>query len=140
MVSHDEVYIFFLGIEHQHQENIPYHFLHYSFFYEIFITVRSFFYPFKIIYWKLLWPCPTIQIIYIPIIKMWWLFVFVIIFHILLAFSYPWILLHISPLIPFSTTNKISMSVSSYNFFFVFLKTACHANPGVEKKFAGLNS
>ena len=48
-----EFYVIFQGIEHQLHENILHHFLHYS-FYEIFIKLRSIFYPLKIIYWKLL--------------------------------------------------------------------------------------
>ena len=42
MVNHYEVYVIFQNIEHQLQENILYHFLHYS-FYEIFIKLRSIF-------------------------------------------------------------------------------------------------
>ena len=46
---------------------------------KIFIKLRSFFNPFKFIYWKLLRHCPSIQIIYIPI---WWFLIVIIIFHI----------------------------------------------------------
>ena len=35
----------------------------------------------------------------------------------------------IPPLMPFSATNSISMSVNNSNFFSVFCKAGCHANP-----------
>ena len=44
---------------------------------------------------------------------------------------------HITPLIQFSTINNISTSVNNSNFSSVFLKTACHDNPGAERNFAG---
>ena len=58
MVNHCEDHAIFQNTEHQLQENILYHFLHYVFFFffffEIFIKLRSIFDPFKIIYtaWK----------------------------------------------------------------------------------------
>ena len=48
MVNHYEVHVIFQDIEHQLQENILHHFLHYS-FYEIFIKLRIISYPLKII-------------------------------------------------------------------------------------------
>ena len=47
---------------------------------------------------------------------------------------------HISPLIPFSTINIISISVKIGNFNFVFFKAAWHANPGTQRNFAGSTS
>ena len=43
-------------------------------------------------------------------------------------------------LIPFSTSNNISISVKRSNFNFVFFKAAYHANPGTERNFAGSSS
>ena len=37
---------------------------------------------------------------------------------------------HFPPLIHFSTFDNILMSVNNSNFTFIFLKAACHANPG----------
>ena len=34
----------------------------------------------------------------------------------------------------------MSITVTRFNFTFVFLKAACHANPGAEKRFAGSSS
>ena len=62
MVNHYDVHVIFQDIEHQLQKNIFHHFFHYSFC-EISIKLRSLFNPLKIIYWKLLRHCPTIQII-----------------------------------------------------------------------------
>ena len=45
-------------------------------------------------------------------------------------------LLHIPPLIPFSTINNILISVKSYNFTLVLFRATCHGNSGAEKKFA----
>ena len=41
---------------------------------------------------------------------------------------------HIPLLIQFSIINNIFISVNNSNFISVFLKHACHANPGVNKK------
>ena len=41
---------------------------------------------------------------------------------------------HIPPLIQFSIINNIFISVNNSNFTSVFLKHACHANPGVDEK------
>ena len=60
MVNHYEVYIIFQDIEHQLQENILLTFF-IIVFCEISIKLRSIFYPIKIIYWKHLRHCPTIQ-------------------------------------------------------------------------------
>ena len=47
---------------------------------------------------------------------------------------------HVLPLIPFSTTNNISISVNNSNFTPAFFKQACYANPGADKKWAESNS
>ena len=107
-------------------------------FYETFIKFINIFPPLKIIYWQLLWRCQNIQIIYMPIFKIWRFFIFILIFHIfIIRFEYWLIEWHISILIPFSTINSISVSVNNSNFTSVFSKAACQANPGAEKYFAG---
>ena len=41
----------------------------------------------------------------------------------------------------FSTTiNNISTSVNNSNFISVYLKQACHTNPGADRKWAGSSS
>ena len=40
-------------------------------------------------------------------------------------------------LIPFSDISNISKSVNNSNFIVIFLKQACHANPGAHRKWAG---
>ena len=105
------------------------------FFYKIFIKFRSIFNPLKIVYWKLLRHWPTIQIIYIPVLRIRQFFIFIIIFmYLLLAFAYRQIEWHIPPLILFSTINNITKSVQKSNFTLVFFKAACHGNP---EHFAG---
>ena len=44
------------------------------------------------------------------------------------------------PLIPFSNIINISLFVNSSNFTSVFFKQAYHANPGIDKKWAGSSS
>ena len=46
---------------------------------------------------------------------------------------------HIPSLIPVSTINNKSIAVNISNFAMVFLKAACHANPGTERKWAWSN-
>ena len=72
-------------------------------FYEIFIKLRSFFNPCKIIYQKLLQYCSTIYITYIPILKNWWLYIFVIIFNVFVVRFY-------------TSVNRVTYS-SSNTFF-----------------------
>ena len=45
-----------------------------------------------------------------------------------------------SSLIPFSTINKILISIERSNFGLVFLKADGHANPGAERNFSGSGS
>ena len=42
MVNHDEVHVLFQDIDHQLQENILHHFLHFSFFMKSFIHTKLF--------------------------------------------------------------------------------------------------
>ena len=49
------------------------------------------------------------------------------------------IVLHILPLMPFSTTDSISLSVNNSYFTSVLFKAACHANLGAERNIAGSN-
>ena len=51
----------------------------------------------------------------------------------MLVLAYQFMAWHIPPLIPFSTLNNISTSVSNSNFTSVFFKHACHANRSVGK-------
>ena len=53
MVNHYEVHVIFQDIEHQLEKNILHHFPRYTFFYEIFIKLKSIFDPLQVIYWKL---------------------------------------------------------------------------------------
>ena len=57
--------------------------------------------------------------------------------YLLLAFGYWQIEWDIVLLLPFATINNISISVKYYNFDLFFLKTACYANQGAGKYFAG---
>ena len=125
-----EIQVTFQDIEHQLQENILYHFLHYS-FYKIFIKLGSIFYPIKIIDWKLLQHCPILKIIYIPILETGRFFIFVIIFHVLAKYS---------PFYTFFYHNNISVLVKKSNFTLVVFKAVCHASPEAEINFAGSNS
>ena len=49
------------------------------------------------------------------------------------------IVLHILPLMPFPTTDSISVSVNNSYFTSVLFKAACHANPGAERNIAESN-
>ena len=59
-----EIHVIFQDIENQLEK-----FILMMNFYEIFIPSRCFFNPLKIIYRYLLWYCPSIQVIYVPIRK-----------------------------------------------------------------------
>ena len=41
------------------------------------------------------------------------------------------------PLIPFSTTDNIQILINRSNFTLIFLKAACHANPGAVRERTG---
>ena len=71
-----EGYVIFLDTEDQLQK------IFIIDFNEIFIELRCFFNPLKIIYKWLLCHCPSIQFFYVPMLKIWWFFIFIIIFHI----------------------------------------------------------
>ena len=103
--------------------------------------MRSIFYSLKIIYCKILGLCSTISLIYIPILKIWRLFIFIIIFYVfVISFCISINRLIIPLLIPFSAINNISLSVKRSNFTLVVFKAACHANSGAERNFAGSSS
>ena len=59
--------------------------------------------------------------------------------YLLFALAYLCNALHILPLIP-SIIISLSLSVNNSNFTLVFLKQACHANAGADKKCAGSSS
>ena len=103
MVNHYEFHVIFQDIEYEVQESILHHFFDYI-FRKIFIKLRNIFYPLKIIYWKLLRHCLTIQMIYIPILNIRRFFIFIIIFHVFVISFCIWI-------------NKVRWS-SSYTFFY----------------------
>ena len=138
MVNHCEGHKISQNIEHQLQESILYHYLKRSFFLKkkTFIKLRCMFNPIKTIYWQLLRHGPSIQIIYASVLKIWWFFIFMIIFmYLLLAFVYQWIVLHILP--HFSTISNVPTSANKSSFILVFLRATCHAHPGVVRKRAG---
>ena len=131
MVNHWEGHLIFQDIEDQLRENIPYHILNYSFFYKIFIKLlRSLFHPLQIIYRNLLQRCPTIEIIYIQILKIWRFFTFIIMFHIFVSsvcisiitvtYSFCFFFFFFF-LLPFPSISNISISVKNSNFTTVFL-------------------
>ena len=60
--------------------------------------------------------------------------------YLLFASAYLCIAWHIPPLIAFSIINKISVSVNSSDFIFVFFKHVCHANQGADIKWAEWSS
>ena len=105
-------------IEHQLQENIVYNFLHYS-FYELFIKLRSIFYPLEIIYWKLLRHCSSNNSLFLSSDNS--LFLSYNFMYLLLSFAYIWIERHSPPLIPFSTIANITISIKRSNFTLVKL-------------------
>ena len=86
--------------------------------------------------------CPTIEIIYILILKIWKFFTFILIFHVTIVSSCILIEWHTPFLIPFSTINNISISdkISAFSFSF-FFKVTCNDNSGGgERNFAGSSS
>ena len=60
--------------------------------------------------------------------------------YLLFAIAYLSIAWHIPPLICFSTISNMSESVINSNSTSVFLRHACHANPGADKQWAGSSS
>ena len=82
-----------------------------------------------------LWHCPSIEIIYILILKNSWFSIFIIIFmYLLLKFPYWW---RIPPLILFPTIINVSVSVYWSSNTWVFLKDPCEANLWAEYIWAG---
>ena len=57
----------------------------------------------------------------------------------MIASTYLLVEWHITLLIPFSTSNDVSISVNIINFTLVSLKAAYQANLGAEKVFAASN-
>ena len=108
-------------------------------FYEIFTRLRYFFKRLKITCRQLLWHCPAIEIIYIPIYTIW-RFLSEYFIYLLLAFAYQWMAWHIPPLIHFSTINNISISVNKSNSTSVFFKAAYYANRRGERNMAVCSS
>ena len=80
-LNHYKNHVIFQDIEHQLQKNILHNFFHYSFVWNLHL-IEKYLYPLKVIYWKPLQHCPTIWIIYIPILKIWPFLIFVIIFRV----------------------------------------------------------
>ena len=113
MVKHYEVHVIVQDIEHQLQK-LFFIIFFIIVFYKIFIQLTILFHPLKI-YWRLLSHCPTIWIIYIPILKIWRFLILIIIFNVfIISFcisieysSCNTYLNNISPLIPFSTIYRI---------------------------------
>ena len=120
MVNYYEVHVIFQDTKHQLEENILYHGLGFS-FYGIFIKLKHILNLLKTTYRYLLRQCPSFQIIYVLILKMWWFFIFIIISH---AFVISFYIL----------TN--SMAYSTFGTFsnHWFFKAACHAILGAVRK------
>ena len=76
---------------------------------------------------------------YVPIFKIWQFSnIFIIIFlYLLLAVEYLLKEGDISHLTTFSTINSISALVGNSNYTSVIFKSACHANLGAKRNFAG---
>ena len=88
-----------------------------------------------------MWHRQSIQIIFMPIHKIWWFFFWVIIFmYLLLPFAHRWIKGNIPPIIPFSAINFVWISIDSSGLTFVFCRTVCHDNLGAERNWAGSGS
>ena len=86
---------------------------------KIFIIPRCFFNPLKAIYRQLLWNCPFIQTVYIPIFKIWWFFIFIIILHIfVISFS---ILINSMRYSSSKTSNKSNFALVISRLFAVLI-------------------
>ena len=90
-----------------------YHYIYYSFFMKSPVNwdVSS----------SLLQHCISVQIIYIPVLRIWYFFIYTIIFHVFVV-SF-WTLMNnmaSSSSEPFSTINKISMFLNSSNLILYF--------------------
>ena len=80
ILSDINVYVIFQDMKYQLQENIFQHFLHYSFLWNIHWEI-SLIYLHQVIYWIILLHFPTVKMFYIPILKIWQFFIFILIFH-----------------------------------------------------------
>ena len=90
---------------------------------------------------KLLCARYFIQVICIQIHKIWWFFAFSYSFmYLLFPDAYRCAAWHMNSLIPFSSINKISISVNNYNSSSVFFKHFCYANRGADKKWSRSSS
>ena len=104
MVNQFKLHAIFQDTEHQFQENILFHFLHYILLLNFFFIFKGISDPIQIIYWKLWQHCPTKYIIYIPILKIWQFLIFIMIF---LVFG-----------ISFCTSiNRVTYSSSNTSFY-----------------------
>ena len=123
MVNHYEVYEMILDIEHQLQENVLYHYLHYSFFGK-FLTRLSVtlthLKPAKDNFWDI---AHSYKFFLKKILlKIWWFFIFIVIFHVfVISFHMSMIIMAYSTLIPIFTINNISISVHR-SIFLLFLR------------------
>ena len=102
MVNRYVIHVTFQHIEHQLQKIFCITFFILA-FYKTFFAFRCFFNPLKANYMLALWHCPSTKIIYFPILKTWWFFIFFITFHIFVGSFY---------------LSSNSMTHSSCNIFF----------------------
>ena len=116
----------FFWILNIHFKKISYISIFITYCYEILIKLRCF-----------LRYCPQNQIFCVPIFKIRWLLIFIIIFH---RFCIQINNMTYSTSDTFFTNNNISISVNRFHFISVFFKAPCHANSGELRKRAESNS
>ena len=78
---------------------------------------------------------PSIKIVCIQILNIWWFIIFIVIVHIFIT-SF----LLLSPLIHFSTINNLSAYVDNSNFISVAFKQTLYGNLATDKKLAESSS
>ena len=121
-VNYHEVHAMFQDIEHRLQK-VFYITIFTVAFYIIFIKLRCVFNPLKTIHLQLLWHCQLIKSIYVPVLKTWWFFIFIIMFQVFIinfGVSVNNMTYFTSDI--FFSINNISISVSRSNFTLVFLR------------------
>ena len=121
-VNYHEVHAMFQDIEHQLQK-VFYITIFIVAFYIIFIKLRCVFNPLKTIHLQLLWHCQLIKSIYVPVLKTWWFFIFIIMFQVfIISFCVSVNNMTYFTSDIFFSINNISISVSRSNFTLFFLR------------------
>ena len=126
MVNHCEGHVIFHDTEHELQQNILHHFLHYSFLWnllnwEVSSTHSK---PFTGSFFHITQPYKLIASQYLRYDHS--LFLSCSFIYLLLTFVHLLIEWHIHPLVPFSIVTFLTVPV----LLSVPFKAACHANPG----------